>query len=233
MKVLLLFVFLFSGFSQAQISAAKYARLVAKGEKIAMRLCDHEKLPKLKGDESEESIAEAVKASGACPPLNKQKMKALVTFLQAGGTVEHAAKGKEISVPKGAKCPVCGMFVAKYPKWAAEMVVNGKTYYFDGVKDMMKFYIFDGDFPYDRSKIEKMLVTDYYTLEAIPAQTAYYVIGSKLYGPMGNELIPFKTEKEAKDFMADHGGDRIVRFDVITGKMVMGLDGIEYDEGEL
>ena len=231
MKIFLLFVFFFVGISQAQISAAKYARLVAKGEKIALRLCDHDKLPKLKGDESPEEITNAVKASGACPPLNRQKMKALVTFLQAGGTVEHAG-GKKLEVPKGAKCPVCGMFVSKYPKWAAEIVVDGKTYWFDGVKDMMKFYIFDGDFPYDRSKIEKMLVTDFYTLEAIPAKEAYYVIGSRLYGPMGNELIPFKTEKEAKDFMADHGGDRIVRFDEITGKMVMGLDGIEYDEGQ-
>ena len=230
MKIFLLFVFFFVGISQAQMSAAKYARLVAKGEKIALRLCDHEKLPKLKGGESPEEIAAAVKAGGACPPLNAGKMKALVTFLQAGGTVEHAASGKEIEVPKEAKCPVCGMFVAKYPKWAAEMVVDGKKYWFDGVKDMMKFYIFDGDFPYDRSKIEKILVTDFYTLEAIPAKEAYYVIGSDVYGPMGNELIPFKSEKEAKDFIADHGGDRIVCFDEITGKMVMGLDGIEYNE---
>jgi nitrous oxide reductase accessory protein NosL len=122
------------------------------------------------------------------------------------------------------------MFVAKYPKWAAEMVVDGKKHYFDGVKDMMKYYIFDGDFPYDRKKIEKMDVTDFYTLEAIPAKEAYYVLGSKLYGPMGNELIPFKTEQEAKDFIKDHGGDRIVRFDEITPKMVMALDGIEYND---
>jgi len=230
MKILLLFVVIFAGISQAQMSGAAYARLVAKGEKIAQRLCDHEKFPSIQGDESPEAIAQALKASGACPPLDARKMKALVTFLQAGGVVEHAAEGKEIQVPKGAKCPVCGMFVTKYPKWAAEMVVGGKHYYFDGVKDMMKFYIFDGDFPYDRNKIEKMLVTDFYTLEAIPAKKAYYVIGSKLYGPMGNELIPFKTEKEAKDFIADHGGDRIVRFDQITGKMVMGLDGIDYSE---
>ncbi len=230
MKIPLLFVFLFVGISQAQVSAAKYARLVAKGEKIALRLCDHEKLPKPKEGESPEAITQVVKASKACPPLDGRKMQALVTFLQAGGTGVHAANGKEIDVPEGAKCPVCGMFVSKYPKWAAEMVVNGTTHYFDGVKDMMKYYIFDGDFPYDRSKIQKMLVTDFYTLEAIPAKEAYYVIGSKLYGPMGNELIPFKTEKEAKDFIADHGGDRIVRFKQITGKMVMGLDGIEYNE---
>jgi nitrous oxide reductase accessory protein NosL len=212
------------------LSAVKYARTVAKGEKIALKLCDPHKLPKVSENSAPDEVEKLVKSGGACPPLSQSKMKALVTFLKAGGQVVHKHSGKEIAVPKGAKCPVCGMFVSKYPKWAAEMVVGGKTYYFDGVKDMMKFYIFDGDFPYDRSKIEKMLVTDFYTLEAIPAQKAYYVLGSKLYGPMGNELIPFKTEKEAKDFIADHGGERIVRFKDITGKMVMGLDGIEYNE---
>jgi len=212
------------------ISAAKYARLVAKGEKIALKLCTHEKLPKASENESVEAIAKAVERSGACPPLSRRKMEALAMFLRAGGVVAHSHADKEIQVPKSAKCPVCGMFVAKYPKWAAEMVVDGKKHYFDGVKDMMKYYIFDGDFPYDRKKIEKMDVTDFYTLEAIPAKEAYYVLGSKLYGPMGNELIPFKTEQEAKDFIKDHGGDRIVRFDEITPKMVMALDGIEYND---
>ncbi|ADV45785.1 nitrous oxide reductase accessory protein NosL [Nitratifractor salsuginis] len=212
------------------LSAVKYARMVAKGEKIAQKLCDQKKLPKVSEKMSLNEVARLIKSSGACPPLSRSKREALATFLKAGAQEAHTPSGKEIVVPKGAKCPVCGMIVSKYPKWAAEMVVDGKTYYFDGVKDMMKFYIFDGDFPYDRNKIEKMLVTDYYTLEAIPAKEAYYVIGSKLYGPMGNELIPFKTEKEAKDFIADHGGDRIVRFNEITGKMVMGLDGIEYNE---
>lgn len=212
------------------LSAVKYARMVAKGEKIALKLCDHEKLPTVSENASYDEVAKRIKSSGACPPLSRSKMEALVTFLKAGGQPVHARSGKEIAVPKGAKCPVCGMIVSKYPKWAAHMVVDGKSYYFDGVKDMMKFYIFDGDFPYDRNKIEKMTVTDFYTLEAIPAKEAYYVIGSKVYGPMGNELIPFKTEKEAGDFIADHGGDRIVRFDEITGKMVMGLDGIEYNE---
>ena len=212
------------------ISAAKYARLVAKGEKIALKLCDHEKLPQASEQDSVDFIARAVRKSGACPPLSRRKMEALAMFLRAGGVVRHQHAEKEIAVPKGAKCPVCGMFVAKYPKWAAEMTVAGKKHYFDGVKDMMKYYIFDGDFPYDRKQIEKMLVTDFYTLEAIPAKEAYYVLGSKLYGPMGNELIPFKTEQEAKDFIQDHGGDRIVRFDEITPKMVMALDGIDYEE---
>ena len=32
-------------------------------------------------------------------------------------------------------------------------------------------------------------------------QKAFYVIGSNVYGPMGEELIPFKNEDEAKKFM--------------------------------
>jgi nitrous oxide reductase accessory protein NosL len=121
------------------------------------------------------------------------------------------------------------MFVAKYPKWAGLMVIDGKKYYFDGVKDLMKFYIFDADFTYDRSKITAITVTDFYTLESIPAKEAYYVTGSSLYGPMGNELIPFKTKEAAENFMRDHQGEAIVRFDQITPRMVMALDGIEQE----
>jgi copper chaperone NosL len=48
---------------------------------------------------------------------------------------------EKIIVPKDAKCPVCGMFVAKYPQWVALIETPEKNIYFDGVKDMMK-YIF-------------------------------------------------------------------------------------------
>jgi len=214
----------------AEISPAKYARLVAKGEKIALKLCAPTKLPTVKDTTPIATVIGAIDTSGACPKLSKRRKEALAYFLLAGGVAGDKKATNHVHVPHGAKCPVCGMFVSKYPKWAAQIDVGGKHHYFDGVKDMMKYYIFDADFPYDRTKITAMLVTDYYTLEAIPAHEAYYVLGSKQYGPMGNELIPFKTEKEAKDFIVDHGGDRIVRFDKITAKMVMALDGIEYNE---
>ena len=122
------------------------------------------------------------------------------------------------------------MFVAKYPKWAALIDIEAKKHYFDGVKDMMKFYIFDVDFPYNRSKITHMKVTDFYTLKAIDAKEAFYVIGSDVYGPMGNELIPFLNEQAAQNFMTDHRGKKIIRFKEITPKLVMGLDGLEYTE---
>jgi len=53
-------------------------------------------------------------------------------------------------------------------------------------------------------------------------------VGSDVFGPMGNELIPFLTKEAAQNFMNDHSGDQIIMFDAITPKLIMGLDGLEY-----
>ena len=199
---------------------AKSDKLITKGSKIAKVFCDNLKLPKDTLDIN--STVTKLKQSNACSGLNSTKLELVAYYLVNKKSHNHS----QIAVPNGSKCPVCGMFVYKYPKWVALMEINGKKYYFDGVKDMLKYYFFDGDFKYDRKKISKMEVTNYYTLKAINAKDAYYVYDSKKYGPMGRELIPFNTLKEAKSFIADHGGE-LVRFKDITPKAVMALDGVE------
>ena len=220
-RVAFLVMFLVLPLFAGDVSQAKIAKLSKKGEKIAKVFCHEDQLPDPHG--SIEDLMGKIKDSKACSPLSPSKLEALAYYLNKGSA---EATGKEIIVPKGAKCPVCGMFVSKYPKWAALMIIDGKKYYFDGVKDMMKYYIFDADFPYDRNHIDTMQATDFYTLESIPAKEAFYVIGSSVYGPMGNELVPFKSLKDAENFKRDHKGEKIVRFDEITPKMVMALDGV-------
>ena len=204
-----------------QSHSMKTMKLAQKGERIVKAICDTEKLPEATG--TIEELMVKIKNSKACPPISKSKLEAVAYFV-SNGSLEQGSR--HIHVPHDAKCPVCGMFVSKYPKWAASMKHDGKRYYFDGVKDMMKYYIFDGDFPYDRSHISEMTVSDYYTLEEIHAKEVFYVLDADVFGPMGHELIPFKSEKSAKTFMMEHHGKKIVRFDEITDKMVMALDGI-------
>ncbi|WP_263833812.1 nitrous oxide reductase accessory protein NosL [Sulfurospirillum oryzae] len=126
------------------------------------------------------------------------------------------AKVEKIDTPSDAKCPVCGMFVAKYPQWVA-MADGEKKFYFDGVKDMMKYYFSQ------KLSAEKLYVSDYYKLSKLQAQKAFYVMGSNVYGPMGSELIPFATQEEAQNFARDHNGQKIIGFDDITEKMVKDL----------
>ncbi|TNF45146.1 MAG: hypothetical protein EP216_00675 [Epsilonproteobacteria bacterium] len=230
MKRYLLLAFLVLGLAYAEgISPSKYAKLVQKGEKIALKLCDEQKLSHIKSKNLQEILQE-IEIIQPCITLKKRNKEALAYFIMAGQSESTKHVKSQIEVPKEIKCPVCGMFVAKYPKWAARIEADTKNYYFDGVKDMMKFYIFDVDFPFNRDKITHIEVTDFYTLEAIDAKEAFYVVGSDVYGPMGNELIPFLTKDAAENFMRDHRGEKILHFNDITPQLVMGLDGIEYTE---
>lgn len=133
--------------------------------------------------------------------------------------------GKKVSPTD--KCPVCGMFVAKYPDFVARVTLSdGSSAFFDGVKDMMKYLM---NMPKYNPKmnlgdVKAIGVTDYYQLELIDGRQAFYVIGSDTYGPMGKELIPFRTEAAAREFMADHKGKAILRFQDISPETMKELD---------
>jgi len=131
---------------------------------------------------------------------------------------KNISNTESIAVPKNAKCPVCGMFVYKYPKWAAMIEAEqGKKLYFDGVKDMFKF-IFK-----NAKSFKNIYVSDYFTTKKIDAKKAYYVFGSNVFGPMGNELIPFSKIEDAQEFKKDHFGKKILTFDQVTKELVESL----------
>jgi nitrous oxide reductase accessory protein NosL len=132
-----------------------------------------------------------------------------------------------IEIKKTDRCPVCGMFVYKYPKWVAEMVFqDGGYYFYDGAKDMFK-HIFDTA-KYTAGKtaanIKNIYVTDYYDVELIDAKSAFFVLGSDVLGPMGHELLPFKNKESAQEFLEDHQGKSIVTFKEVTPDMIESLD---------
>jgi nitrous oxide reductase accessory protein NosL len=138
-----------------------------------------------------------------------------------------AEEAKAIKHSKDDKCPVCGMFVAKYPDFLAQIVFKDGSYaVFDGVKDMMKYYLDLAK--YNPSKkvedIDSIVVTDYYGLKPIDGRKAYYVTGSDVYGPMGHELIPFEKEDDANEFMTDHLGKSLMRLDGVTADLLKSMD---------
>lgn len=130
------------------------------------------------------------------------------------------------TVPDQTRCTVCGMFVAKYPNWLAQIHYAdlSQTRFFDGMKDLMVFYFHPeryGGLP--RDAIKEIFVQDYYSLNWLTAGDAFYVIGSDIYGPMGHELIPFITRAAAESFSKDHHGKDILTFDEITPALIESL----------
>ena len=155
------------------------------------------------------------------------KLSFFLCILPLVSTLAFAAGPKPRQVNPKEKCPVCGMFVAKYPGFAAQIQFrDGLTMHFDGAKDMFKYYLNLARYaPGKRSSdIRAIFVTDYYTLNLVEGMSACYVTGSDVFGPMGRELIPFFRETEAREFIKDHNGKSLVRFRNVDREVIRALD---------
>ena len=138
-----------------------------------------------------------------------------------------AAGHAPVKPGSGDKCPVCGMFVAKYPDWTAEIIFSdGSVVFFDGVKDMLKYYFNLKKYNPRKAPadIQSIFVMDYYAVELIDGRKAFYVSESDTYGPMGKELIPFEKETQAQEFLKDHKGKAVLTFGEIDPAVIKGLD---------
>jgi copper chaperone NosL len=153
-------------------------------------------------------------------PLRRKRLKiwgaVLVVSVLLSGFC--SAEGPVKPKPKD-KCPVCGMFVSLYPQWTAEITFNDGTYaVFDGPKDMLKYYFNVSRFNRGKTAgdISGIYVSEYYTTRLMNARDLYFVKGSDVMGPMGNEFIPIKGKLAAQTFMRDHRGKKLFLFGEIT-----------------
>ncbi|SMC09153.1 nitrous oxide reductase accessory protein NosL [Nitratiruptor tergarcus] len=198
---------------QRKMFAKEQAKIAHKQKKMAMmgKILYKKHCKKVDGEfASLAKLKEHIVKNHLCN-LQGKKLQAVALYLWQKQHKKH------IHVPKDAKCPVCGMFVAKHPRWATMIVdEEGRKLYFDGVKDMMKYL--------QNHKFKRAYVSDYYSGEAVDATKAYYVLGSDVYGPMGKELIPFKSLQDAKSFLNDHKGKKILRFSQINKEVLQELE---------
>jgi copper chaperone NosL len=121
------------------------------------------------------------------------------------------------------RCPVCGMFVHKYPKWMAGFVfVNGRKYFHCSPKCMLHNlnHIFKYQPGQNREKLALIWVTEYYTTKKMDAHDLLFVVGTNLVGPMGLDLIPVKGRKAANNLKQDYEGDLILTLAQITPKII-------------
>ena len=150
----------------------------------------------------------------------------LAAILLLAGTPAFGGEGFPSGPGKGEKCPVCGMFVAKYKDFlSAVRFRDGAHVYFDGPKELFRYlHGMTRDSPAARPEaLEAGFVKGYSSLEFIDGPTAFYVTGSDVYGPMGKELVPFGREQDTRQFLKDHKGKSLLRFGEITKEVLEGL----------
>lgn len=124
----------------------------------------------------------------------------------ASGLAPTAAR----PVPADARCPVCGMFPARAPDWAAQVIfANGDAQFFDSPLSLFMYLVDVGRYSPGRSRgdIVASYVTDIPGKAWTDAASAYYVHGSTARGPMRAGNLPaFASEQAARRFAAQRGG---------------------------
>jgi nitrous oxide reductase accessory protein NosL len=133
-----------------------------------------------------------------------------------------ADKAQPQNIPEQASCGVCGMYPARFPQWQTQIIFkDGTMVPFDGAKDMFKYLLqmADYDQQHKRAEVVAVWVRDYAGGGWLDGEAAFFVVGSSVMGPMGQELVPFATAAAAKEFQGKNGGT-VSRFAEINLELI-------------
>ncbi|SDM45312.1 Nitrous oxide reductase accessory protein NosL [Oryzisolibacter propanilivorax] len=142
----------------------------------------------------------------------------------ASGLAPTAAR----AIPPQARCPVCGMFPARAPDWAAQLIFDGgDAHFFDSPLSLLQYL---HDMPRYSPGRAPGSVAALYVTDAGPqrhgwidARSAWYVHGSDARGPMRAGNLPaFATRQAAQDFAARRGGQALA-FDEVDARLLATL----------
>jgi nitrous oxide reductase accessory protein NosL len=113
-------------------------------------------------------------------------------------------------VPADARCPVCGMYPARYPRWAAQTLFkDGAAHFFDSPLDLFAFLqkVDRHERRYTLDDVAVSYVSDFESGQWIEARHAFFVLGSSVVGPMRDADLPaFGSRKSAEALTRSHGG---------------------------
>jgi nitrous oxide reductase accessory protein NosL len=157
--------------------------------------------------------------------LMKNVVSFLIIFFLAAAS--FAAGPQDSNLPHKEKCTACGMFVSMFADWSARIGFKDATQaIFCGAKCMFKYYLNMNKYNPSKNKndVTVISVKDYYSKTSIDALQASFVIWSDVYGPMGHEPIPFEKEADAKKFLKEHKGKKILGFKDISLNVIRSLD---------
>jgi copper chaperone NosL len=140
--------------------------------------------------------------------------------------VEHPMKTPKMysngikAVTADTVCVVCNMKVAKYPEHDCQILLaDNSSIHFCSTQCLINYVADPGQYVDKPAASEMIWVKVFPSGDYENAIGLYYVVGSKLFGPMGREAIPFRSKQAAEALVSEEDG-KIVRFEELTPQMV-------------
>lgn len=131
---------------------------------------------------------------------------------------------------KDTVCLVRHLKVYDNPKWVSKVeLANGKIIFFSSPKSMFEFYHRPGKWNEFNVKSEDdfkdIIVTDLTTLKPVDAKGAFFVYGSSVTSPAGDDLPAFSSYESAKEFSKTYHGVRVLNFQEVSSGLIKLLNG--------
>ncbi len=129
-------------------------------------------------------------------------------------------------IPPDARCPVCGMYPARFPRWAAQAIFHdGATQFFDSPVNLHVFLddVNRYNSGYGGADIVATFVTDVTSGNWTESTRAFYVHGSDALGPMRDGNLPAFTERRAAERFAAERGGVVLSAEGITPEILRSL----------
>lgn len=122
------------------------------------------------------------------------------------------------AIPPQARCPICGMYPARYPRWAAQRIdAVGRVDFYDAMRDLVIHDQWLQQAPEvdgSRKRAIAVWVRDYCseTPVWVAAAQAWFVLSPQLVGPMGRIEPAACGDETAARALAEAKGGEVVRF---------------------
>ena len=132
------------------------------------------------------------------------------------------------AVPAQARCPVCGMFPARAPEWAAQAIFEqGDAHFFDSP---LSLFMYLQDAPrYHPGRAAPAIAAQYVSDSGagpgawLDARSAWYVHGSNARGPMRAGNLPAFATQEAAQAFARRRGGRVLGYAEVDRDLIASL----------
>lgn len=136
-------------------------------------------------------------------------------------TANRIEMGKIKEPSEADHCAVCAMLPAKYPNHRSQILtMDGNTLHFCSTKCLITYQADPQEFNKETPPgVNAVWVTVYPDGDYDYATGLYYVVGSKLMGPMGSEAIPYRKKADALATAQKNGG-KVLRFHEIKPNML-------------
>ena len=135
----------------------------------------------------------------------------------------------ELQISKTDRCPVCGMFPARRPTYAAAMVLkDGRTFYFCSNGCLLRtWHLTATHLGVSAESVAHMAVHDYFSGAVIDAHDAWWVAGSNAVGPMGRAFVALRTSGAADAFKERHGGEHTFKLEQLDERLFKAIFSIQ------